>query len=310
VTSTRAPVGFAVLVLAVALVAGACASGTRSLVTGPGEARRIEVVAAENFWGSIAAQLGGDHVELVSIVANPETDPHDYEPTAADARTVAQAGYVIENGVGYDPWASRLVAATQASDQTVLDVGRFLHLHVGDNPHRWYFPDDVARVVDRITADYQAIDPADAAYFGRRRDDFVHTDLARYHRLLTDIRQRWAGTPVGASESIFEGLAEATGLRLVTPSRFLEAVSEGSDPTAADKATVDDQIAHHEIRVFVFNSQNATPDIRALVDAAHAHHIPVSTITETLAPANVDFETWQSIQLAQLGHALAKGTGA
>jgi zinc/manganese transport system substrate-binding protein len=217
---------------------------------------------------------------------------------------------MVENGVGYDPWAPRLVSATQAPGQKVLDVGRLLGLHVGDNPHRWYFPADVQRVIDRITADYQAIDPEDAAYFDHRRDAFVHAGLARYHRLLADLRSRWAGTPVGASESILQGLAEATGLRILTPTRFLDAVSEGSDPTAADKTIVDDQIARHQIRAFVFNSQNATPDIHALVDSAVAHHIPVSTITETLTPANVDFQTWQSTQLEHLLQALAKGTGS
>ncbi len=153
------------VVVALALVAVACGSGSTGTTTGggPGGGRRIEVVAAENFWGSIAAQLGGAHVEVASIISNPDTDPHDYEPSAADGRTVAEAGYVIENGLGYDPWAAQLVAANQTAGQKVLDVGHLLGLKVGDNPHRWYFPGDVEQVIDRITADYQRHRP------GRRR---------------------------------------------------------------------------------------------------------------------------------------------
>ena len=308
-TRLRGLVRLAAAALPVALMAAACSSGGAPTASGQGGGHRIEVVAAENFWGSIATQLGGDHVELVSIISNPDTDPHDYEPTAADGRTIAQAQYVIENGVGYDPWAARLVAADQTPGQKVLDVGHLLGLQVGDNPHRWYFPDDVQRVIDRITADYQALDPADAGYFAQQRARYDQTGLARYHQLIAQIRSRYAGTPVGASESIFVGLAGATGLHLLTPSRYLDAISEGTDPTAADKTTVDDQITHHEIRVFVFNSQNATPDVQSLVDSAEAHHIPVTTITETLAPANTTFQAWQSTQLEHLESALAQATG-
>ena len=298
-------------VLTLALVSCACSS-TSATGAGPGGSgggRRVQVVAAENFWGSLAGQLGGVHVEVVSIITNPATDPHDYEPTAADARTVAEAQEVIENGVGYDPWAAQLVAAGRVDGQRVLDVGHLLGLAAGANPHRWYFPADVARVIDRITADYQRLDPADAAYFAQQRDRFVNTGLARYHELLAQIRARYAGTPVGASESIFVGLAQATGLRLVTPSTYLNAISEGADPSTGDRATVEDQIQQRRIRVWVLNSQNATPDSQTLTTQARARHIPVTTITETLAPVGRSFQDWQVSQLEALERALVEGTG-
>ena len=267
------------------------------------------MVAAENVWGSIATQLGGAHADVVSIITNPDTDPHDYEPTAADGRTVAEAQEVIENGVGYDPWAAKLVAAAQVDGQQVLDVGHVLGLAAGANPHRWYFPGDVERVVDRITADYQRLDPADAAYFTRQRQQFETVGLSRYHQLLAQIRSAYAGTPVGASESIFVGLAQATGLDLVTPPGYLRAISEGTDPTAADRSTVDAQIGGRRIRVWVLNSQNATPDIQTLTRQARAEHLAVTAITETLSPANRSFQDWQSDQLESLRAALAQGTG-
>jgi zinc/manganese transport system substrate-binding protein len=114
---------------------------------------------------------------------------------------------------------------------------------------------------------------------------------------------------VGASESIFAPLAQALGLRLLTPPSFLEAISEGTEPTAADKQTIDRQIASHAIKVYVYNSQNATPDVQAQVDAARTAGIPVTTITETLSPASVTFQAWQVSELAALQAALAKATG-
>jgi zinc/manganese transport system substrate-binding protein len=293
------------------LLAAACGSvATSSSGSGASSSagRRVQVVAAENVWGSIAAQLGGEHAEVVSLITNPDTDPHEYEPTAGDGRTVAEAQLVVENGVGYDPWAAQLAAADAVSGQRVLDVGHLLGLAAGANPHRWYYPADVERVVDQLTADYQHLDPADAGYFAGLRHQYLTVGLGRYHQLVAQIRARWAGTPVGASESIFVGLAQATGLRLLTPPGYLEAISEGTDPSASDRTTVESQIRHHQIRVWVLNGQNATPDIQSLTSQARAQHIPVVTITETLAPANRSFQDWQVAQLESLATAL--GTGA
>ncbi len=285
----------------------AMAAGCASIPAAPGG--RLSVVAAENFWGSIAAQLGGDRVRVRSVITTPDTDPHDYEPTAGDARNVAGADYVIANGVGYDPWVSKLVSASPRRGRIVLDVGRLVGVGAGGNPHRWYSPADVQAVIDRITADYSRLAPADAAYFAQQRAAFVAVSLGRYHALITEIRAKYAGTPVGASESIVVPLAAALGLDLRTPEGFLDAISEGSEPTAGDKATIDAQIRRHLIRVYVLNSQNATPDIRAQVREARAAGIPVTSITETMAPAATTFEAWQTGQLEALSAALAKGTG-
>ncbi len=304
------PVRVAVLAVVVSLAVAGCSTAAAPRAQGSdGSGRRVQVVAAEDMWGSIAAQVGGVHAQVVSIITNPNTDPHDYEPTAADGRTYAEAQEIIENGVGYDTWSSQLAAATGVSGQRVLDVGRLLGLHAGDNPHRWYYPDDVTRVVDQITADYQHLDPADAGYFAAQRDQFLEVGLRPYHQLIDQIRASYAGTPVGASESIFVGLAQATGLRLLTPAAYLEAISQGTDPTPADRATVDAQIDDGRIDVWVLNSQNATPDIQALTAEARARHLPVVTITETLTPAGRSFQDWQVAQLRELAAALARARG-
>jgi len=267
------------------------------------------VVAAENFWGSIAAQLGGRQVTVANIIDSPDADPHDYEPTAADGRAIAGADLVLINGVGYDTWATQAVKANPAPNRTVLTVGDLVGVPAGGNPHRWYNPDDVQKVIDEIVADYKKVDPADAAYFDQQKTAFETTGLAGYRAVIADIRARYAGTPVGASESISAMTAPALGLDLLTPPSFLKAISEGTDPTAADKAAIDSQIKDKKIKVYVYNSQNATPDIQAQIAAARAHGIPVTTITETLTPATASWQEWQTAQLTALRDALAKATG-
>lgn len=307
---TRRPRRLSLLLAAamIQLAVGACSSKAGSGAESSGGGR-LTVVAAENFWGSIAAQLGGSRVTVKSVIANPDTDPHDYEPTPADGRTIASARLVIVNGVGYDPWAPKLVAANPQKGRLVVNVGDLVGVREGGNPHRWYSPPDVQRVIDEITTDYKRLLPAEAAFFDQQKATFTTTALSRYTSLLAGIKAKYAGTPVGASESIFAPLAEALGLDLITPASFLSAISEGGEPTAADKATCDAQIKTHQIKLYVYNSQNSTPDVKSQVDAAKAARIPVATITETPTPAKVAFQDWQSRQLDALAAALAQATG-
>jgi zinc/manganese transport system substrate-binding protein len=294
---------------AVALTASACAT------TAPGSASaapggKITVVAAENFWGSIAAQLGGTKVTETSIITNPQTDPHSYEATAADARTIAGTQLFLQNGIGYDSsWAPGLVSANPNSARTVLTVGDVLGLKDGDNPHQWYSHASVYKVIDAITADYKKIDPADASYFDQQKTTFEDSTLAEYNQLETTIKAKYAGTPIGASESIVSPLADSVGLDMLTPYSFLKDISEGTDPTSADKAAIDQQIRNKQIKVYVYNSQNSTPDIQAQVKLAQQEGIPVTTVTETLSPAGDSFQEWMISELQGLESALAKATG-
>ena len=299
----------AAAVCGTALVAVATACGTSNTSDSGTSSGKLEVVATINAWGSIAAQLGGEKVHLTSIITSPDTDPHDYEPSPADARTVAAAKVFIANGVGYDAWADKLLAANPGAGRTELNVGKQLGVPDDGNPHQWYSPDAVSRIVDVITADYAKADPADAAYFEDRKKTFENTTLAKYKGLVSEINTKYAGTPVGASESIFSPLSDALGLNLITPPEFLKAISEGTDPAPADKATIDQQIATKALKVYVFNSQNSTPDVQAQVDAAKQQGIPVTTVTETLAPAGATFQDWQSGQLQSLADALHTATG-
>ncbi len=282
----------------------ACGGGNPAAAQG-----KLQVVAAENFWGSIASQLGGSKVSVHSIIVNPSTDPHSYEPTAGDARTLAGAKLALVNGIGYDTWASRLLAANPVSGRTTLDVGNLLGLVDGDNPHQWYSPTSVQKVIAAIVTDYDKLDPADKTYFAAREQHFERSSLSTYNHLSAEIRTRFSGVPIGYSESIFQPLGQALGLKLLTPYSFAKAVAEGTEISAQDKETVDAQAQRGLIKVWIYNSQNATPDIQRINAICRSKHIPIATVTETLSPAGDTFEQWQVAELKGLINALHAATG-
>src|SRR5256714_8375613 len=171
----------------VATLVGNVLTACGAPATSAGSGQTLQVIAGENFWGSIAAQLGGSHVSVTSIVTNPSTDPHEYESSATDARAFATADYVILNGAGYDDWGQKLVSANPSQSRKVFTVADLLNKKAGDNPHFWYNPDWVEQVANRITADYQALDPSDSSYFSQQRQALA-TALKPYHDAIAHIR--------------------------------------------------------------------------------------------------------------------------
>jgi zinc/manganese transport system substrate-binding protein len=295
------------IAVAATLACAACGSSGTATPTGSG-GKVLRIVAAENFWGSMASQIGGDHVRVTNIINNPAADPHDYEPTPADGRAIASADVVIVNGVGYDAWADKLLAASPGR-RTVIDIGKLVGAKDGDNPHRWYNPANVQTFVKTLTAELTKLDHGDAAAFSSGLGAFQSRGLSTYNELVSEIKRKYAGTRVGASESIFAMLAPALGLDLITPASFLKAISEGTDVSARDKETIDRQIEQKQLKIYVYNSQNATPDVQAQLNQCKAAGIPTATITETLTPAGATYEQWQSAQLRGILSALAGATG-
>jgi zinc/manganese transport system substrate-binding protein len=286
-------------------VFGACSGSTG----GRGNSKAaLEVVAAESFWGSIASQLGGTHAHVQSIISDPTADPHDYESTAADARAIATADDVIINGAGYDPWGDKLVKANPRVGRVVLRVADLVGKKDGDNPHLWYDPAFVEQTADRITADYARLDVAHAAYYSQRRTR-LRQAMQPYHDLIAAIRAAFAGTAVGATETIFEYMAQALDLDLVSPQAFMQAVAEGNDPPAASVAEFQQQLTGGTVKVLVFNAQTATGVTVNLKRQAASRGIPTVPITETLQPPTATFQAWQEAQLRTLQAALRQATG-
>ena len=288
-----------------ALVLNACASDTSGSTTPtPSSSSTVlNVVAGENFWGSIATQLGGTHVNVTSIVTDPNADPHQYESSTQDARVFAQANYVILNGAGYDTWGQKLLAANPVSGRKIFTVADLLGKHEGDNPHFWYNPDYVEQVANQITKDYQALDPADSAYFTQQRTAF-ETALNAYHQRIAEIKAKFAGQKVGSTENIFVYLANALGLDLISPPEFMQAVAEGNDPPASSVVAFEQQVRQKQMTVLVYNVQTITNVTNTIKQLASQQNIPTVGVSETIQPADASFQEWQTAQLLVLQNAL------
>ncbi|HEV3123660.1 MAG TPA: zinc ABC transporter substrate-binding protein [Candidatus Dormibacteraeota bacterium] len=265
--------------------------------------RHVNVVAAENFWGSIVTQLGGSQVSVTSVVSDPNADPHDYESSASNARSFATARYVIVNGAGYDNWADKLLNANQSQDRKVLHVADLLGKKEGDNPHFWYSPDYVENVADQITKDLSAVDSADASYFAQQRASFERS-LKPYKDRIAAIKQKFPGQRVSATESIFVYMADALGLNLISPPEFMKAVAEGNDPPADSVSTFQQQIQTKQATVLVYNQQTSTDVTNNIRQLAVQQGIPVVGVTETIQPPDTPFQLWMTGQLNDLQNAL------
>lgn len=272
-------------------------------------AGQLQIVAAENFWGSLVAQLGGEHVQVVFIVSDPNSDPHEFASSAATAKAFANADYVILNGAGYDSWGDKLLSAEANSRQKVLNVADLLGKKMGDNPHFWYSPEYVNQVIEKMRDDLIALDPKNAADYGRQYQA-LQSSLAQYQKRIISIRSQFGGTKVAATEDIFAYLAEAAGLDLISPESFMKAVSEGNDPPVQSIIDFQNQIKSREPSVLVYNLQTVTPLTESMKKLAADQGIPVIGITETIQPPDSSFQEWMDAEIISLQNALnAKALG-
>lgn len=295
----------AIVILAVIVVAVIVVLFVRSGKASPPSAQGgvIHVVAAENFWGSLVLQIGGSHVQVLSIVSDPNADPHEYESNAADARAVSNAQYVIENGAGYDSWMDKLLSASNNPGQKVLNVADLVGVPNGGNPHMWYSQAYVNAVIAQMEQDLISLDPSDAAYY-RAQYATLQSNLAEYQGRITSIKQQYGGVEVASTESIFQYLASAAGLDLVSPPAFIDAVAEGNDPPASSIVEFENQLKSGKIQVLVYNEQTVTPLTQNMKALAAAEGIPVIGVTETIQPPDATFEEWMNAEIIDLQNAL------
>jgi zinc/manganese transport system substrate-binding protein len=285
-----------------AAATGGVGSGTTS--NAPGSGRALAVVAAENFWGDLAAQVGGAHVAVTSVVSDPDADPHLFEPGSRTGLAVAQARLVIANGAGYDDWMTRLLAAAPSRDRQVVTVADVLHVTGADpNPHLWYDTPALPAVVTAIGAALAAADPPDAEAYRTG----TSTAIAGLQPLLQAVNQLKAadhGLPVAYTERVPGLLLAAAGLRVLTPPGFARSVEDGTDPAAADVAAMRAVLTGHRVRVLLYNQQATSPITADLQRLARSSSVPVVPVTET-QPAATTFQSWQLGQVTALRAALA-----
>jgi len=299
-----------IVIVVVAVFAGIYAlsrpASASTTTSATGSTGAIQVVAAENFWGNLVSQLGGVHVNVTSIVSNPDTDPHEYESNPGDARAITNAQLVIVNGAGYDTWALGIISAENTPNQRVLNVQELINQSVTANPHFWYSPYYVNDTVAATYTDLVAIDPTDTAYFHQQYASLNASLWQSYMKTEVEIKQEFGGAPIASTESIFAYMANATGLDLVSPAGFMEAVAEGNDPPAQDVAAMEQLMmgGNSTVRALVYDKQTITPLTTDIESLAAQHQIPVIGITETMQPRNTTFQLWMGGELNDIYNAL------
>ncbi len=280
--------------------------GTSSATSSQGSGTPIQVVAAENFWGSLVSQLGGSRVNVTSIVSDPNTDPHEYESNPANAVAINNAQFVIVNGAGYDTWALGIISAENNPTQAVLNVQELIKQPVVTNPHFWYSPYYVNDTVAAMYKDLVKIDPADASYFHQQYATLNASLWQSYMKQEVLIKSSFSGVPVASTESIFVYMANATGLNVVSPPAFMDAVAEGNEPPAQSVAQFQTllQGGNSTVRVLVYNEQTVTPLTQSIKQLATQNEIPIVGVTETIQPTSYSFQAWMQGEVGVLTNAL------
>ncbi|HTT73456.1 MAG TPA: zinc ABC transporter substrate-binding protein [Thermoplasmata archaeon] len=280
----------------------------------------IQVVAGENFWGSLVSQLGGNLTHVLSIVSNPNADPHDYEANASDAAAIADANFVILNGVGYDDWGTQLIGASDTPGQEVLNVGVLNGVSVTGgivtgNPHMWYNPLYVNHTLLAMYSDLVALQPASTSIFQQNFANLNSSSggaaegvsIDQLYSRANQIKADFAGTVVVSTESIFVYLANYTGLDLISPPAFMEAIAEGNDPPASSVAQFECQLEGGYVKVLVYNIQTVTPITSTLEGLAGENNVTVTYVSETIQPPDTSFQVWMFGQYDSLANALNAG---
>jgi zinc/manganese transport system substrate-binding protein len=264
---------------------------------------KIAVVAAENFYGDLAHQIGGDRVAVTSVISNPNQDPHLFETSPAVVREIVADQIVIYNGAGYDSWMANLLKATPNPGRVTIVAADLMRAKPGANPHLWYDPPTMPAVARALAAAFVAADPAHGSDYGARLKAFLDS-LDPLTKKIAEIRAKYAGTPVTATEPIFGYMADALDLKMRNK-RFQLAVMNNTEPSARDLAAFENDLQMHKVRILFYNKQASDNMVRHLVEMSHAAKIPVVGVTET-EPPGLTYQDWMLSELDATEKALAE----
>lgn len=277
----------------------ACGSVTQATDTG---SHMVKVVAAENFYGNIASQLGGSHVSVTSILSDPNVDPHTYQSNTRTAIMVSQADLIIENGAGYDDWMDKILSSAPSDKRLLLKGYDLAPTRLPENEHVWYSFADIAAIAQAITGDLKKLDPADSTAFDGNLQTFKQS-LQPLQQKVAAIKAKYNNTPVGLTETIYLYQTQPEGLNVLTPLAFEKAIAEANDPPADAVITTTDQITNHKIKILIYNAQTVTPVTTNLENLARTRGIPTVPVTETMPPGKT-YQTWMMGQLTAVQTAL------
>ncbi|MDR0478548.1 MAG: zinc ABC transporter substrate-binding protein [Burkholderiaceae bacterium] len=265
------------------------------------QAAPVPIVAAENFYGDLARQIGGAQVRVTSIMSNPDQDPHLFEASPATARALQDARIVLYNGAGYDPWMDELLSASNSNGRTSIVAADLTGHKAGDNPHLWYAPATLPAVARALTVALSASDPAHRTLFEGNLQRFI-ASMRPIDAKVAALRARYQSVPVTATEPVFGYMADAIGLDMRNL-RYQLAAMNATEASPADVAAFEDDLRRRRVRVLIYNRQADTPATRRMLRIAHDAHVPNISVSET-EPPDQTYQQWMLSQLDALDKAL------
>jgi zinc/manganese transport system substrate-binding protein len=268
-------------------------------------AEPVHVVAAENFYGDIAKQIGGPNVKVTSILSNPDQDPHLFEASPSVARSLSGAQIVIYNGIDYDPWMADLLSASKAPDRKAIVVADLIGKKSGDNPHIWYDPATMVALAEAMKDALVAADPANKAEYEKRLTAFEGS-LKPIQEKIGELKKRSAGVPATATEPVFGYMFEALGM-VVRNGDFQLAVMNDTEPSPSQIAAFEDDLKTGKVKLLVYNSQASDPMADKMLKLAKASKIPVVGANETEPPGST-YQKWMMGELNAVDKALPQLT--
>ena len=308
VMRTRSSVLAVVLPLAAALMMSACASSSNpggGQAAAAARAARITAIGAENEYADVIAQVGGRYVQAASIMSDPNTDPHSFEASPAVAREITAASLIVQNGVGYDTWATTIENADPSGSREVISVQQLLGLPDSTpNPHLWYKPTTMPAVATAIAAGLARIDPAHASYYKANAARFT-ASLAAWDNAIAAFKAKYPGTPVATTEPVADYLLQAAGADNLTPWTFQADIMNGTDPSPQDVATENSLLTQHKVRVLLYNQQVTDSLTESFIKLARQNGIPVVGVYETMPTPGFDYQSWMLAEVGALQKAVA-----
>jgi zinc/manganese transport system substrate-binding protein len=262
----------------------------------------IAVVAAENFYGDIARQIGGDRIAVTSVLNNPDQDPHLFETAPGTVRRIADARIVIVNGANYDPWAEKLMQAAPRPERVVINAAQLTGQRPGSNPHLWYDPATMPAVAKAIAAALTQADRAHAADYASRLDATLGR-LAQIEARVAHLKSKHAGKAVTATEPVFGPMATALGL-VMRNERFQLAMMNDTEPSARDVAAFESDLKERRVKALIYNSQVSEKLTERLLALAKKSQVPIVAVTESM-PANANYVDWMLRELDAVDRALS-----
>jgi zinc/manganese transport system substrate-binding protein len=301
----RARVAVAAVVTAIGVIAGPVPAAVPAFASST--PTRVVAVGAENEYADVISQVGGAYVSVSAIMSNPNTDPHEFEASASVAEIVSKAQLIVQNGVGYDTFMNKMEAASPRRGRQVIVAQQLTGVpNDAFNPHLWYNPRTMPAVANAVATAMSTLEPAHKAYFEANATRFIRS-LQPWLSAIADLKQHYGGTPVAVTEPVADYMLQAAGADIMTPQSLQAAIMNGTDPSPQDITTEDNLLAHHKVKVFLYNQQVTDSLTAGFLDEAQKAGVPVAGVYETMPVPGYHYQSWMLAETGAYLLALTKG---